>query len=520
VEPALFLIPIAITAYAGVEGHPRVIFIGFAAALTAILVRGAAWLLAWRVLLALVVLLILFVPVQMYALPATLPFSLEPYRLLVAFVAFGWIGSLLVDSRVRLRAAGPVDIPLAAFAATVVAGEIANHSRVSSVGSDVIKRLLFFASFGLLVYLIVSVVRTRRDVDFLIKTLVLGGAILGAFALIERRTGYNVFDHLSSFVPGLRQVVPPVDLSRGGTLRVIASSQHPIALGAAFVMLVPLALYLARAHGGRWWVGLGLTVAGTFASFSRTPVLMLTVVLLVFIWLRPHEMKRLWPAVLPLLLAVHFALPGTIGSLKDTFFPSGGLIHQQEVGGVGSGRIATLGPALHRELAPDPVLGEGFGTRVTEPDEVVRVPNAPILDDQWLGTLLETGIVGAFCIAWMFVRFTRRVGREAKEDDSWRGWLLACITASVAAYGVSMFTYDAFSFIQVTFILFITIAIGCVVYRLPREDASVDREPDAVVHSGYPTSARRAVRPNVDIQLSSIKIARMRRAESSEGRPR
>ena len=94
------------------------------------------------------------------------------------------------------------------------------------------------------------------------------------------------------------------------------------------------------------------------------------------------------------------------------------------------------------------------------------VPNAPILDDGWLGILLQTGVAGALAFAWIFVRFVRRVGRAARHDASSRGWFLAAVTASIVAYGVSMFFYDAMSFIQVTFLLFILMGLGSVGYRL------------------------------------------------------
>jgi hypothetical protein len=38
--------------------------------------------------------------------------------------------------------------------------------------------------------------------------------------------------------------------------------------------------------------------------------------------------------------------------------------------------------------------------------------------------------------------------------------LLTSIAASTAAYAVGMFMYDAFSFVQVTFVLFILIGLG------------------------------------------------------------
>jgi hypothetical protein len=198
---------------------------------------------------------------------------------------------------------------------------------------------------------------------------------------------------------------------------------------------------------------------------------MLGVIGLVFVWLRANEVKRLWPLLLPILILVHFALPGALGSFRISFAPKGGLVAQQANAPVGSGRLATLGPALHREFVPNPILGEGFGTRITTPDDVVPVPNAPILDDQWLGTLLETGVAGALSLLWLFVRFVRRLGREAKRDRGPRGWLLVCLAASVAAFAESMLTYDALSFTQATFLLFIFIGIGCATYALPATSA-------------------------------------------------
>ena len=38
--------------------------------------------------------------------------------------------------------------------------------------------------------------------------------------------------------------------------------------------------------------------------------------------------------------------------------------------------------------------------------------------------------------------------------------LLASLAAGITAFAVGMFTYDAFSFIQVTFLLFIYVGIG------------------------------------------------------------
>jgi hypothetical protein len=60
----------------------------------------------WSYLLGGLILVIMLVPIRRYTLPANLPFQLELYRLFVAALVVGWVASLLVDHRVRLRRTG------------------------------------------------------------------------------------------------------------------------------------------------------------------------------------------------------------------------------------------------------------------------------------------------------------------------------------------------------------------------------------------------------------------------------
>jgi hypothetical protein len=413
------------------------------------------------------ILVILLIPIKRYTLPASLPFHLEPYRVIIAFVAIAWLTSLLIDPRVRLRST-PVDKPLLLFGGATLVSLLLNASRVSSLEGEVLKRFAFFISFFVVLYMTVSVIRQYQHLDLMVKFLVWGGVVVALFAIVEARTNYNVFDHLSAWIPGLHLGQIPRTKARGARLRVYGSAQHPIALGAALVMLLPLTFYLYQRYRQRKYVVAGaLILLAAFSTVSRTAFVMLLVICFVYLALRPGATRRLWPLVPPLLVAVHIALPGTLGALKKSFLPQGGLIAEQQNQSVGSGRLATLGPAIHKELTPHPWFGEGFGTRVTTPDELVAVPNGPILDDQWLGVFLETGVVGGCLFAWMFIRFIRRSGRAAKEDVSARGSLLTATTASVAAYAVGMFTYDSFAFIQVTFLLFLFLGLGAAVLRHP-----------------------------------------------------
>jgi len=415
-------------------------------------------LLKWQALVAFMLLVILFVPIKRYRMPVELPFELEPYRVAVALIAGGWITSLLIDPRVRLRLSG-FEGPLLLLAGSAVGSVLVNDARIKSLGveSKVVKELTFLLSFLLVVYLIVSVVRSERAMDFLIGLLVISASAISVFAVFESRTGFNPFDHLS-VLPFLEaDQVLEID-PRGGRFRALGPAQHPIALGAALVLVLPLAIYLARVRRQRrWWLAVIALALGILAPFARTSVVMLLVVGLVFLWLRPRETRRLWPALLPVLIVVHFALPSTIGGLKASFFPKGGLIadQSQSVGSRGQGRVADIAPSL-TEFSQRPVLGQGFGTRVVDGE----APNAHILDNQWLKTLLETGAVGAFALLWLFWRVIRRLAAVAKADSSDRGWLAVALAASIAAFAFGMLTYDAFAFIQVTFLFFILLAFA------------------------------------------------------------
>jgi O-antigen ligase/polysaccharide polymerase Wzy-like membrane protein len=471
---------LAILATAALSGVPAPAFaIGVFVAVT--VVAAYRFTLSWHVLLGLQVLVILFIPIRRFTMGGGLPFELEPYRVVVAFLALGWLISLLVDPRIRLGRSG-LEWPFAVFWTAVVGSLIFNAALVSSVGAEVPKRLSYWISFMVVFFLIVSVVRTRRQIDALVKTLVLGGAVVAMTAIFEANSGVNVFNSLPRVLPFLaeQESVWNID-SRGGRARVYASAQHPIELGAVFALVLPLSVYVAHTMRRRfWWFVSSLYVLAGLATLSRTTIMMFLVVTLVFLWLRPKEVKRLWPVLPPLLVVVHFALPGALGALKYSFFPAGGLIAEQSAnpGWKGSGRLADVSPSF-AEIAQSPLIGHGLGTRIVNGPTT----NAAILDNQWLGLLLEVGALGTIAWIWLLLHSVRRLSRAAKEDDSDFGWLFCALGAAVLAFGIGMLTFDAFGFTQGTLVLFILLAIACSALRLHRTEAAAaprPKRPDAI----------------------------------------
>ena len=117
---------------------------------------------------------------------------------------------------------------------------------------------------------------------------------------------YNVFNRLHTVFPVLH-FEGAGERFRGGRLRVLASSQHPIALSVLFVVLLPLVIYLARRVSRRWTAVVVLYVVAIFSTASRTGIVGLLVLVIIYLCLQPRAVLRAWPAVIPLLAVVHVA---------------------------------------------------------------------------------------------------------------------------------------------------------------------------------------------------------------------
>jgi hypothetical protein len=452
-----------------------------AVAFSLVLVSYQRTLLAWPTLLGTVIVVILFIPIRRYTVGGGLPIELEPYRILIAIVLACWLCAICADPRVRWRGTG-FEAPIITLLVAIVLSLALNISRVNAVSGLVLKQVTFFLSYFLLTYFISSVIQKGEQLDRMLRVLVGGGAIVAVLSLIEWGTGTNFFDSLHRVIPILHPVDLGEHLERGTGARALGSAQHPIALGAALVMLIPLTVYLhARDRHVGWLVCGALLTLGALASGSRTAALMLITLLVSFIWIKRTETLRLLPMLLPLLLVIQIVMPGTLGMFRSILRPSYVIQEQSQEMGTGSGRIADLGPSLE-EWAQTPLLGQGFATRVTSQQGAsgsetiapgLTAGGAQILDNQWLGTLLEIGAIGALALLWLVWRPIRRLARLARSDPGPDGWLAMGLAASLTAFAVGMFTFDAFAFIQVTFLAFIMVGFAAVVTRGQEPEQSI-----------------------------------------------
>lgn len=435
---------------------------------------------------------VFLIPIKRYTLPASLPFNLDPYRLLLGLCALGWVTSLMIDRRLRIHRTG-LGGPILALLVADVLSIVVNAGTLTSsnLTSLSVKALTFELSFFVLFIFAVNVMRTREDIDRIIRVIVALGAVVALEVVIEYRTHNNLFNSVGKLMPFLHQVpltvlgLDPTELAREGTVRAYGSAEDPIECSAFLALLVPLGLYLyTTTRQRRWLVATLVLILGVFGTLSRTGVVMLFVIAIIYFQKRRKATLRALPALLPALLVVGVAAPHTLGSFYSQFFPKTGIVAQQSAKsdspgqqvGQGDNRLARVGPDL-AEWSKTPFFGQGFGSRDPNPQDAaaLHIKLAGQTDDQWLRSLLEIGLVGLLALVWLFFRSTRRLKRIARTNNGSDGWLAVALVASLDSFMIGMFTYDALGFIEVTIALFLVLALGAALVSVH------NRTPDPTV---------------------------------------
>jgi hypothetical protein len=445
---------------------------------------SAESLLTWPNALVGLVLVVWLIPIRLYRLPVDLPFNLEVYRVAVLVLMLALALALLTGSRQTISAGGH-GLPLAALVGVAVVSQMVNHNALDRFSNSptAFKNLSYFLSFFAIFILVASSIDRVRDAGLILGALTAGGAIVAVAALYESRTRTNLFDNLDNWFPLLDRLEREVLELRGGRLRVRASAQHPIALGVALTMVVPVAVISAQYAATRarqvWWlVGAGLCTFGALVTVSRTVVAMAIVMVAMGLLLRPHQVMRLWPVLLVLPGLAHFAAPGTLGALYKSIFPKEGLVTglQGRAGLGGSGRLADIDPGLDiwREA---PLVGHGLGYVATTTGEGVAGTSAIveiIFDNQYLGTLVMLGALGLAAMLWFVWGATFKLARTGRRQQAGReADIVAACAVSCAGFAISLVFFDALAYVQVTFVFLVIAAVGLRLRELGFEQAEL-----------------------------------------------
>lgn len=271
--------------------------------------------------------------------------------------------------------------------------------------------------------------------------------------------------------PGLVYNLDLVGLRlRGGPgfNRVYGTMQHYIEFGTVLAMVLPLAVHLALLEGRRRvrrvrWGIVALLAAAIPFSISRAGVVGLAVgfVVLSAAWPRRRRAKALLVAVVGI-AAFRGIVPGILGTIRSLFT---NLNNDPSILNRRSDYAA-----VDSYIGDRPLLGRGPGTFVPE---IYRV-----LDNQFLGSLLEIGYIGTAVLMGVFIfsyLLARQIRRHAHRSSD--GHLAQALAAGVAAAFVTSFTFDSLAFPTFAGCLFVLVGLTGALKRIteaPDPDLSQD----------------------------------------------
>ncbi len=376
----------------------------------------------------------------------------------------------------------PVRVAAIIFGCSIVAAYVsANRGALPAPQQSGADRGLIVLAGWLGVLLLAADGIDRPDrLAAMLRRIVLGATAMAVLGMTEFFTGLEISKYI--FVPGLTVHAQVTDLaSRAGLVRVSATAAHPLEFAAVLGMSLPVAIHRARfAPRGprkRRWLQVAVIAGAMPLTVSRSAIFGLAIVGLVLIPTWPkRDRRRAYLALLGVPALVWLARPSMLSGFGALF----GQLGTDQSSLSRTGAFSAAAPFV----ADHPWFGQGFRTFFPQTYFFV--------DDQYLTSLIETGIAGAVALVALFATgwFTARSARLATADAEARD-LGQCLAASVAVGAACFASFDALSFSIAAGLCFLL--LGCVgaAWRLARARQRAgcrDRPSADGACSGWPTT--------------------------------
>lgn len=353
-------------------------------------------LLPWA--LAGFVAMLFLVPFDALDLPIGLPLDSNVDRPYLVILVALWLLSMAVLSRTarpRLRLTR-VHFAAVAFFAVCCVGVAVDGAALANMGEVtlVLKKLALLASYLVFFFVVASALRAREVARFAAMMVVLG-SIVAVATVVEYRLHFNVFYEVWG---KLLPIAKPSDLDAPdsiGRLTVYGPTSQPLELAALLAMVLPFAMMGAidsptRRRRLLYSLAIGLLLAGGVATSRKTSLVAPAGALVLLLAYRPRAVARsLLGLALVLVVLVHFTSPGALGSVLGQLEPGhfGGVLTTTDR----TARYDAVRPDVMRHL----LLGRGFASY--DPHKY------RILDNEYLGLLIGTGVVGVAAYAAIFL---------------------------------------------------------------------------------------------------------------------
>jgi len=412
---------------------------------------------------------LIVVVVLAYMLPARLVFppltDLGRPSTLVGFALLVWWGLSRLHPTLATRGRQPMRWALVVYLATLglsyAAGALRGLSglEINSADRTVLATM---AGAGVLLAATDGVL-TRDRIDRVLRWFVFGACVMAFFALTQFVLRIDITNYLK-LPPVLqfkRELVGFSDRGAGGLTRVAGTAGHYIEFSVLMVSALLVAIHFARFSPSRrdrqiFAAAAALCAGVVPISISRTGILALVAAMFLFMLVWPLRTSFNVMAVGVFLAAgLQVAKPGLLGTLRSLLF------HSENDPSV-QGRVedyAYVTPLIRER----PWLGRGVGTFIPE---LYR-----LLDNQWLVSLVSTGIVGVVGFAGLFLCAIMLAGRVRRFVESERDRDLATVFAiGIGVLAISAFTFDALYFTTYVVTMNLFLGLAGALWRVTRAE--------------------------------------------------
>lgn len=413
-----------------------------------------------------------------------------PAQMIAMAIALWWASQRLSRTRPLPRAPQPIMRAMVGFTGCMVISYLVASTRaIDIVEMNATDRALLSMLGWLGVMLVAGDLIPRLTrVDALLRRAVVLGAGLAALGLVQFRTGQSFTQYLK--LPGLIENDPLTSvLGRDGLNRPAGTAVHPIEFGVVITMLLPIALHYAFVDRDRSivrrWLPVAIIAVAVPASVSRSSILCTAVVLAFLLPTWEKKVRRLaYGAMTALMGLVFVGMPGMLGTLIRLF------------SGINEDRSALSRTDSYTTawefISRTPVFGRGFAT---------FLPVYRILDNQYLGSLIELGVVGLTSLIILFATgvVTALRIRRSCTDPRTRSLALS-LGSSLAAGAVSFAFFDAFAFSMLSGMMFFTLGMINSVHQLHATGGTTRAADPAGRRPGHagPGAGPAAAEPGVD----------------------
>jgi O-antigen ligase len=421
------------------------------------------------VLAALVVYAIALVAIPSELIVGPLGAAGTPAQIIGIGMAAWWLISHIARKRSKTRT-NPVKWLLLVFAIAILASYVAGMSRPITFSEEVSsadRALLSLCAWCGVALFIADGIGSLNRLNVLLKVVASGVCGIAILGIIQFLFNLDIAHIIQ--IPGLTANHQFGELiERSAYRRVTGTTSHPIEFGVVLSAALPLAIHYGRfsatrTQRRRWWLATIVIAVALPLSVARSGILGALVVAIYLFYTWPPRLKvKMLMAGVAGAVAMSFLVPGLLGTIKSLFLNASSDPSTQ-------GRTADYAP-VERYTAQHPLFGRGFGTFIPS---LYRT-----LDNQLLGTLVETGIIGLLALLLLFIGTGCVAGAVRRHSPSEQVRDLGqSLKAGIAAIAINFATFDALGFAMCAGMLFVLVGATGSLWAIERPAGTALKSP-------------------------------------------